>query len=129
MRNSGSSEGTRAAFDFRNAVGVLANQLAFGFGAVGLVAFPVTSGLFAYGLTFRLGSLAVGHAVRLFADGDAFGAVEHFTSFIRAFNLAFRFLTFYVANGIFGLSATGVAFGRLADGVADGRAVRIIAFP
>jgi hypothetical protein len=87
LRNSGSSKGARAAFDFRNAVGILANEFTFGFGAVGFVAFPVASGLLADGLTLGFRSLAVGNAVRLFAHSDTFRAVEHFAAFIRAFNL------------------------------------------
>ena len=38
----------------------------------------------------------------LFADGDTFWAVKHFTSLIWAFNFAFGFFAFDVANGVFG---------------------------
>ena len=129
LADSGSSHSTGAALNLRNAVGVLADKLALGLGAVGLVAFPVTSGLFAHGFAFGLGSLAVSDTVRLFADGDALRAVEHFATFIRALNFTFGLLALDVANGILGLSAGGVAFGGLADGVADGRAVRVVTFP
>ena len=105
MGNSGSSEGARAALNFRHAVGVLTDELALGLGAVGLVAFPVTSGLFTDGFAFGLGSLAVCDTVRLFADGDALRAVEHFATFIRAFDFTFGLLALDVANGILGLSA------------------------
>ena len=104
LSNSRSSQSARAAFDFRHTVGVLANKLALGFGAVGLVAFPVASGFFAYGFAFGFRSLAVSNAVRLFADGNTFRAVKHFTTFVRAFNFTFGFFTFYVADGIFGFS-------------------------
>jgi hypothetical protein len=93
------------------------------------VAFPIASGLLAYRFAFWFGSLAVSNAVRLFAYSDALRAVEHFAAFIRAFNLTLGFLTFDVANGIFRLSATGVTLGRLTDGVANGRAVRVVTFP
>ena len=129
MSDFRSSHGAGAAVDFRNAVGVLADEFTFGLGAVGLVAFPVASGLLAYRLTFRLGSLAVGDAVRLFADGDALGAVEHLAAFIRAFNFTFRFLAFDIANGVLGLSARSVALRRLAHWVANSRAVRIVTLP
>jgi len=129
LRNSGGSQGAGAALDFGDTVGVLADQLTFGLGTVGLVAFPVASGLLAHGLAFGFGSLAVGNAVGLFADGDALGAVEHFASFIRAFDLALGFLAFYVANSVFRLGAGSVAFGRLANGVANRRAVRVVTFP
>ena len=129
LSNSGGSKSARAALDFRNTVGVLTNELTLGFGAVGLVAFPVASRFFADGFTFRLGGLAVSDAVGLLADGDTLGAVEHFAAFIRAFDFALGFLALYVANGIFGFSTGSVALGRFADGVANGGAVRVIAFP
>ena len=129
MSNSGSSQSAWTTLDLRDTVGVLANQLTLGFGAVGLVAFPVASRFFADGFTFRLGGLAVSDAVGLFADGHTFRTVEHFTTFIRAFNFTFGFLTFYITNCVFGFSTGSVTFGRFANGVANGRAVRIIAFP
>ena len=104
LSNSRSSQSARAAFDFRHTVGVLANKLALGFGAVGLVAFPVASGFFADGFAFGFGGLAVSDAVRLFADGDTLRAVEHFATFIRAFNFTLGFFTFNITNGIFGFS-------------------------
>ena len=76
LSHSRGSHGARAALDFRHAVGVFADELALGFGAAGLVTLPVASGLFAHGLALRLGSLAVSHAVRLLAHGDALRAVE-----------------------------------------------------
>jgi hypothetical protein len=96
--DSRSSEGARAAFDFRNAIRVFADKFALGFRAVGLVAFPVALGFFADRLAFGLGSLAVSDAVRLFADSYALGAVEHFAAFIRAFNLHIKFkgLIFFI---------------------------------
>jgi hypothetical protein len=53
--------------------------------------------------------LAVGDAVRLFADCDTFGAVFGFTGFIRALDFTFRLLAFHVAHGVSGFLATGVA--------------------
>ena len=105
MSNSGSSQSARAAFNFRNAVRIFANKFAFGFGAVGLVAFPVAFRFFANRFAFRLGSLAMSNAVRLFADSYAFRAVKHFTAFIRAFDFAFGFFAFDVANCVFGFGA------------------------
>jgi hypothetical protein len=129
LRDSRSSHGARAAFNFRNAVRILANELALRFRAVGLVAFPVTSGFFANGLTFGLGSLAVSNAMGLLANSNTLRAVEHFATFVRAFNFTLGFLTLHIADGVLGFSATGVAFGRLTDRVADSRAVRIVTFP
>ena len=105
LSNSGSSQSARAAFNFRNAVGVFTNKFAFGFRAIGFVAFPVAFGFFANWLTFWLGSLAMSNAMGLFADSYAFRAVKHFTTFIRAFNFAFGFFAFDVANGVFRFGA------------------------
>ena len=91
--------------------------------------FPVASGLFADWLAFGLGSLTVSNAMRLFAHSYTFRTVEHLASFIRAFNLAFGFLAFHIANCVFRLSAGSVTFGRLAYGVADSGTVRVVAFP
>ncbi len=129
LGHSGSSEGTRAAFNFGDAVGVLADQLALGFGAVGLVALPVAFGFLADGFTFRLGSLAVSDAVGLLADGDALGAVEHLAAFVGAFNFTLGLFAFYIADSVLGFGAGSVALGRLADWVANGGAVRVVAFP
>ena len=129
MRNFRGSHSAGAAVNFGNAVGVFAYEFTFGFGAVGFVAFPVTFGFLADGLAFWFGSLAVSNAVRLFADSDAFRAVEHFASFIGAFNFTFGFLTFDIADGVLGFSTRSVTFRRFADRVANCRAVRIIALP
>ena len=69
------------------------------------MAFPITFGFFANWLTFRLGSLTVSYTVRLLANSHALRAVEHFTTFIWAFNFAFRLFTFYIANRVFRLRA------------------------
>ncbi len=129
LRNSRSSHSAGAALNFRDAVGVLADQLALGFRAGRLVTLPVTLGFLTDGFAFGLGSLAVGDAVGLFADCDALRAVEHFATFIRALDFALRLFTLDVADGVLGLGARSVAFRRLADGVANGRAVRVVAFP
>ena len=129
LSNSGSSHSTRATFNFRNAIGIFTDQLTFRFRAGGFMTFPVTSGFFTDGFTFGFGSLTVGDAMRLFTDSDALRAVEHFTSFIRAFNFTFRFLTFYVADSVLGFGTTGVAFRRFTYGIADSGAVRIVTFP
>ena len=128
-RESGSTNGTRATLNFRRTVGVLADQFTFGFRAGGFVAFPVALGLFTDGFALRFRSLAVGDAVRLLADSDALRTVEHFAAFVGALDFAFRLLAFDVTDRVFGLSAGSVAFRRLADGVADGRAVGVIALP
>lgn len=43
--------------------------------------------------------------------------------------LTFGFLALNVTNGVFRLSTTGVTLGGFADGVANSRAVRVVAFP
>jgi len=129
LRDSRGSHCARATFNFRNAVRILANKLTLGLGAVRLVAFPIASRFFANRLTFWLGSLAVSNTMGLLANSDTLRAVEHFATFIWAFNFAFRFLTLYIADSVFRFSATCVAFRRLADWVANSRAVRIITFP
>jgi hypothetical protein len=129
LSNSRSSHSTRATFNFRNTVRVLTDKFTLGFRASGFMTFPVTSGFFTDGFTFGFGSLTVGDAMRLFADSDTLRAVEHFTSFIRAFNFAFGFLTFYVADSVLGFGTTGVTFRRFTYRIADSGAVRIVTFP
>ncbi len=129
LSNSRSSQSARAAFNFRNAIRIFANKFALGFGAVRFVAFPVAFRFFADRFAFRLGSLAMGNAMRLFADSYAFWAVKHFTAFIRAFDFTFGFFAFDVANCVFGFGARSVAFRRFADGVANSGAMGVIAFP
>jgi len=100
LGHSGSSHGARAALNFRHAIRVFANQLAFGLRAVGFVALPVASGLFTNWLAFGLRSLAMSYAVGLLANCDAFRAVEHFATFVGALNFTFGFLAFYITNSI-----------------------------
>ena len=129
LADSGSSHSAGAALDLGNAVRVLADELALRLGAVGLVALPVASGLFADGLALGLRGLAVGDAVGLLADSDALRAVEHLAAFVGALDFTLGLLALHIANGVLGFGATGVALGRLAHGVADGGAVRVVAFP
>ncbi len=129
LRDSRGSHSARAAFNFRNAVRIFTNKLAFGLRAVRLVAFPIASRLFANRLTFGLRSLTVGNTMGLLANSDTLRAVEHFTTFIWTFNFTLGFFTLYVADGVFRFSTTGVAFRRLTDWVTNCRAVRIITFP
>jgi len=129
LGDSGSSHSAWATFNFRNAIRILADELALRFRAVRPVTFPVASGLLADGLTFGFRSLAVSNAMRLFANCHTLGAVEHFTAFIGALNFTFRFFTLHIANCVLGFSATGVAFRGLAYGIANGRAMRVITFP
>jgi len=103
--NSGGSESARAALDFRNAIRIFANKLALGLRAVRLVAFPIAFRFFANWLAFGFGCLAVSDAMRLFADSYAFRAVKHFAAFIRAFNFAFGFFAFNIANCVFRFGA------------------------
>jgi hypothetical protein len=105
LSNSRSSQSAGAAFNFRNAVRIFTNQFTFGFGAIGLVAFPVAFGFFANRFAFGFRSLAMSNAVRLFANSYTFRAVKHFTAFIRAFDFAFGFFAFDIANSVFGFSA------------------------
>ena len=129
LSNSGSSHSAGATLNFRNAVGILTDQLALGLGAVGFMAFPIASGFFANGFAFRLGSLAMSNTVRLLANSNAFRAVEHFATFIRALNLTLWFFTLDITDGILGFSATGVTFRGFANRVANGGTVRIVTFP
>jgi len=129
LGNFGCSKCTGAAFNFRNAIGIFANKFTFGFRASGFVAFPVTFRFFADWFTFGFGGLTVGDAMGLFADSDTFGAVEHFATFIGAFNFTFGFFAFDIANGVFGFSARGVTFRGFANWVANSRAMWVITFP
>jgi len=129
LSNSRSSQSAWAALNFRNAIRIFANKFAFGFGAVGFVAFPIAFGFFANRFTFWFRSLAMSNAMRLFANSYTFRAIKHFTAFIRAFNFAFRFFAFDIANSVFWFGARSMAFGRFANWIANCRAMRIIAFP
>jgi len=68
-------------------------------------------------------------AVRSFAYGNTFRTVEHFTSFIRAFDFAFGLFALYITDSVLGLCTRGMALRRLANWVADGWAMGIITFP
>jgi hypothetical protein len=129
LGNAGSTHGALAAFDFRNAVGIFTDKFALGFRAVGFVAFPVALGFLADRLAFWFGSLAVGDAVRLFANCNALGAVEHFAAFVGALDFTFGLFAFDIADCVFGFGAGSMAFGGFADWVANGWAVRVIALP
>ena len=129
MSNFGGTKCTRAAFNFRDTVGVFANKFALGFRASGFVAFPVTFRFFADWFTFRFRCLAMSNAMGLFADSDTFGTVEHFTSFIGAFNFTFGFFAFDVANSVFGFSTGSVALRGFANWVANGGAMWVVTFP
>jgi hypothetical protein len=127
--NSRGSSSARAALNFRSAIRIFTNKFALGFRAVGFMTFPVALGFLADSLALRFRSLAVSYAMRLLANCDTFRAVEHFAAFIRAFDFTFRLFTFYIANGIFRLSAGRVAFRRLTYGITDCRTVRIVTLP
>ncbi len=99
------------------------------FRAVRFVAFPVAFRFFANWFTFWFRGLAMSDAVRLFAYSNALRTVEHFATFIWAFNLAFGFFTFYITDCVFWFGARSVAFGRLANGITNCWAMGIIAFP
>jgi len=105
LSNARSTHSALAAFNFRNAIGIFANKFALGFGAVGFMAFPVAFRFFADRLAFWFRSLAVGDAVRLFANSNALGAVKHFTTFVGAFDFTFRFFAFNIANSVFRFGA------------------------
>ena len=104
-RGSGIACSAGAALDLRRAIGVLADEFAFGLRAVGLVALPVALGFLADGLALGLRCLAVSHTVGLLADCHALGAVEHLAAFVWTLDLALRLLAFHIADGIFGLGA------------------------
>jgi len=113
----------------RSTGGVFADKFAFGFGAFGFVAFPVTSGFFTNGFTFGFGYLTMGNTMGRFTDGNAFGAIFHFTSLIGAHNLTVGSFALDVTHGIFGFLTTGVAFGRFAYGSTDSVTSGVVAFP
>jgi len=91
--------------------------------------FPIAFRFFAHWFTLGLGSLAVSYAMRLFADSNTFWAIKHFTSFIWAFNFAFWFFAFNIADSVLWFGTAGVAFWGLADWIADSWAMWVIAFP
>jgi hypothetical protein len=91
--------------------------------------FPVAFRFFANWFTFWFRGLAMSNAMWLFAYSYAFRTVEHFTSFIRAFNFTFRFFAFDIANSVFGFSTRSVTFGRFTNRVANSGTVWIIALP
>jgi hypothetical protein len=69
------------------------------------MAFPVALGFLADSLTFRFRSLAMSDAMGLLANSNTLRAVEHFATFIWAFNFALGLFTLYIANCILGLGA------------------------
>ena len=119
----------RTAIYLWYAVGIFAYKLTFGFRACGFMAFPVTFWFFADRFTFGLRGLAVSNAMGLFADSDALGAVEHFTSLIWAFNFTFGFFAFNVTDCVFGFGTAGVALGGFANWVANSGAMWVVTFP
>jgi len=118
-----------AAFELGSASGVFTNKLTFGFGAFGLVAFPVTSGFFANGFTFRFRHLTMSNTVGGFTDSHTFRAIFHFTGLIRTHDLTVRSFTFDITNGVFRFLARRVAFGGFANWGTDGITSGIVAFP
>jgi len=105
----------RAAFYFRSAVWIFANQFTFWLRAAGFFAFPITFRLLADGFTFGFRGLTVSYAVRLFADSYTFWAVVLFAAFVGAFNFAGGFFAFYIADGVLWLCAARMAFWWLAN--------------
>ena len=103
--DDGAAGVARAALDFGPASRIFTDELAFRFGTLRLDTLPVAFGLFADGLAFGLGHLAVGHTMRLFANSHTFGAVVHLARFVRAHYLAVRLLTFHVAHCVLRLLA------------------------
>ena len=118
-----------AAFHSRSAPRVLAHKLAFRLGAFRFMAFPIAIRFFADCLTDRFWGLTMGHAMRGLANGHAFRTVFSLTSLIWTHDLAVGLLTFDVTNSVFGLLATGVAFGRLTDRLTDRVTAGIVTFP
>ena len=105
MGNLGGTKCTGAAFNLGDTVGVFTNKFTLRLGAGGFVAFPVTFRFFADWFAFGFRCLTVSNAMGLFAYGNTLGAVEHFTSLIRAFNFTFGFFAFDVTNCVFGFGA------------------------
>jgi len=93
------------------------------------VAFPIALGFFTDWLAFWLGCLTMGNAMGLFADSNTFWAIEHFATFIWAFDFAFRFLAFNVTDSVLWLGTGSMAFWGFANWIADCGAMRVIALP
>jgi len=76
-----------------------------------------------------LRGVAVGNALRVVTDRDALGSDSGLVGFVWALYLADGLLALDVAVGVGGLFAGGVALGGLADRLADGRALGLVALP
>jgi hypothetical protein len=93
------------------------------------VTLPVATRLLTDGFALGFRCLTVSYAVWLLANSYALRAVEHFATFIGAFDFTFRLLALDIADSILRFSAGCVTFGRLAHRVANSRAVRVVALP
>ena len=112
------------------ASGLLADELALGAGAhEGLAALPVAVGGLAKRSALGLGSNAGSVADGGRADGLALGAVILLAKGLGAADGASGLLAVNVALGAGELLALHLALGAGADGVADGRASRVVALP
>jgi hypothetical protein len=105
LSNSGSAYRARAALNFWHTIRIFANKLTFRLRAGRFVTFPIAFRFFANRLAFRLRCLTMSNAMRLLANSNAFGAIEHFASFIGTFDFTFWFFAFNIANRIFRFGA------------------------
>jgi hypothetical protein len=104
LTNNRHSIGTRTTLNLWCTIWIFANQLTFRFRALWFMAFPIAFRFFTHRFTFGFRCLTMCNTMWLFTYSNAFRAISSFASFIRAFNFAFRFFTFHIANCVFGLS-------------------------
>jgi len=95
----------------------------------GLLALPVTLGLFAHGSANRLRSNARGTAVSRGANSLALGAVLGFAHVLGAANIALGLVAVNLALSASSLFALNLALRALAHRVALSRARRVVALP
>lgn len=104
LTNNRHSIRTWTTFNLWCAIWIFTNQLTFRFWALWFMTFPITFRFFTYRFTFGFWCLTMRNTMWLFTHSNTFRAISCFTSFIRAFDLAFWFLTFHIANCVFGFS-------------------------
>jgi hypothetical protein len=122
------SRGTK--FFFFGATGLFASEMPLGVGAEsGSFAFPGTLGLFAQRSTVGFGCSTGCSAYGGTADGFTSWAIFHFTHFFGATDRADGFFAVNFTFGTFEGFAVHLAFRAGANGVALGRAYRVVTQP
>lgn len=74
-------------------------------------------------------NLAMSNTVRWLADCHTFWAIVEFTSFVWAHDVAVWLFALNVADGVLWLLARSVTFRWLANWVANGVTLGVVAFP